>query len=328
MGKPNIREQMLAKTADLKPASSMPTETAEDGGARPAESASLQTAPGLGVALTTAQLRIQELEKSGATSQIKVAEISPNPWQPRRAFNQQKMSELAASIRTAGLMQPIVVRRVKGDYQIVAGERRWRAHQMLEMTHIKAIVVEVTDSDMAGLALTENMTRDDLADYEIAISIKRAEKEFPNRTRLAEFIGKNRTELYRYLSFDSLPEFIRNDLNLEPHVLGASAAEDIVSALKKTGEAGQKTAKELWSQVKSGDLTQTRFVKLISQSGSPESRIDGAARNIDKFFAGKAQAGNITKDSSGLTIKIRPGMLTDDQEKQMRELLARFFSMG
>ena len=144
----NIRDQMLAKTASLR-------STAERTPDASRRASRTETAPGMAGALAAAQLRVQELESTGTTSQVSVTEVVPNPWQPRRVFNEAKLAELAESIREVGLLQPIVVRRVESGYQIVAGERRWRAHKLVGIEHIKAVVIECSDQDMAVMALVK-----------------------------------------------------------------------------------------------------------------------------------------------------------------------------
>src|SRR5471030_2201255 len=191
----NMREQLLAKTSGIRKTSSINEEEVK-------RSNRTQTAPGLAGALAVAQLRVQELESTGVASLLQVAGILPNPWQPRRVFNEAKLTELAESIREVGLMQPIVVRRMGDDYQIVAGERRWRSHKMLGIDAIKAVVVECSDADMAVLALVENVSREDLSDYEVATSMRQTEKEFPDRKRMAEALGMSRSGLYQFLSFE------------------------------------------------------------------------------------------------------------------------------
>jgi ParB family chromosome partitioning protein len=181
---------------------------------------------------------------------------------------------------------------------------------------------------MAALALMENVTRDDLSDYEIAIAIRRAEAEFPNRTRLAEAMGITRSDLYRFLAYDSLPDFVKRDLDLNPSVLGASSAQDIVNALKKTGEQGLKALRELWPQVLSGDLVQTKVAASLSaQASRGEPATDAGGRSILKIFAGKVQAGSITKDVKGLTFKFKAGVMTEEQENQLREHIGKMFSI-
>ncbi|MCP3711320.1 ParB/RepB/Spo0J family partition protein [Paraburkholderia sp. CNPSo 3274] len=316
----NMREQLLAKTAGIRKTSSINEDEIK-------RTERTQTAPGLAGALAVAQLRVQELEAAGVASQLSVAAIAPNPWQPRRIFNEAKLSELAESIREVGQIQPIVVRRVESGYQIVAGERRWRAHKVLGLDSIKAVVTDCSDSDMAVLAMVENVSRDDLSDYEISLSIRRTEKEFPDRKRLAEALGLSRSGLFQFLSFDKLPAFILKDLDIQPRLLGANAAEAIVSAIRKFGEVGLSAAREVWHDVVSGDLEQGKAaaaIKLLATRGAASATAN--ERSIDKFFAGKEHAGSITKDVNGFTIKFKPGVMTEDLEAQIRALVSKTFN--
>jgi ParB family transcriptional regulator, chromosome partitioning protein len=315
----NMRDQLLAKTAGIRATSTIKEDEVKRG-------TRTQTAPGLAGALAVAQLRVQELESTGAASQLPVSEIVPNPWQPRRVFNEGKLSELAESIREVGLMQPIVVRRSEETYQIVAGERRWRAHKILGLDTVKAVVVECSDEDMAVLALVENISRDDLSDYEIALSVRQSEKEFPDRKRMAEALGMSRTGLYQFLSFEKLPDFVRSDLDLQPRLLGANAADAIVGAIRKHGEAGLEAAKEVWPLVAAGKLDQGKVASAIKALATRRVTPKSASeRSIDKFFAGKEHAGSITKDVNSFSVKIKAGMLSDAQETQIRELLSQMF---
>jgi ParB family transcriptional regulator, chromosome partitioning protein len=317
----NIRDQLLAKTANLATPADFKGETKK-------VARGPQTMPGITSALAVAQLRIEELEKQGTTTDIAIEEIAPNPWQPRRRFDEGKLAELARSIESAGLLQAVTVRRVGDGYQLVAGERRWRAHKLLNKETIKAVVIGCSDQDMAAFALMENVTRDDLSDYEIAIAVRRAESEFPKRTRLAEVMGVSRNELYKFLAFDDLPAFVKRDLDLNPPLLAGNAAQEIVLALKKTGETGLKALGELWPLVLSGDLVQSKVAAaLTSQVARGSASSDSGGRSILKIFAGKAQAGSITKDVKGLTFKFKAGMLTEEQELEMREYIGKMFSI-
>jgi ParB family transcriptional regulator, chromosome partitioning protein len=316
----NMREQLLAKTAGIRKTSAIKEDEVK-------RTERTQTAPGLAGALAVAQLRVQELEAAGVTSKLPVAEIAPNPWQPRRIFNETKLSELAESIREVGQVQPIVVRRVESGYQIVAGERRWRAHKVLGLESINAVVSDCSDSDMAVLAMVENVSRDDLSDYEISLSIRRTEKEFPDRKRLAEALGLSRSGLFQFLSFDKLPPFILKDLDIQPRLLGANAAEAIVSTVRKFGEAGLVAAREVWPDVVSGELEQGKAavaIKLLATRGAASAT--GNERSIDKFFAGKDHAGSITKDVNGFTVKFKPGVMTEGLEAQIRSLISETFN--
>jgi ParB family transcriptional regulator, chromosome partitioning protein len=315
----NMREQLLAKTSGIRKTSSINEEEVK-------RSNRTQTAPGLAGALAVAQLRVQELESTGISSQLPVASIQPNPWQPRRVFNETKLSELAESIREVGLMQPIVVRRAGDDYQIVAGERRWRAHKMLDIDAIKAIVADCSDSEMAVLAMVENVSRDDLSDYEVGVAIRRSEAEFPNRKRLAEAMGLSRAGLYQFLSFDNLPDFIKKDLDIQPRLLGGTAAQAIAAVLKKHGDDGIKAAMEIWPLVARGEMDQGKAAPAITALVTQKSAAAATSgRSIEKFFAGREQAGSITKDVGNFTVKIKAGVLTEAQEVQIRQLIGQMF---
>jgi ParB family transcriptional regulator, chromosome partitioning protein len=320
----SLRERMMSKTAEVRAAKDIKLEQQQD---RPA---SPRTAPGMAGALAQAQQRIVELEKTGASSEIPIKDIVPNPWQPRQVFNEAKLTQLAESIREAGLVQPIVVRRAAQGFQIVAGERRWRAHKMIGKETIKVVIIELSDEEMALLALVENVAREDLSDYEIARSVRRTEKEFPNRKRMAEALGVSRSELYRYLAFADLPDFVINDLDIQPRLIGAHAAEGVVSALRDRDDRALDIARTVWGRVVAGELDQTKLAKTIKQSiegvGSTPSGVSD--RKIEKIFAGKNQAGSITRDAVSFTVKIKAGLLTADKEQQIRTLIAELFSAG
>jgi len=316
-----FRERMMSKTAGLSAAKDIELETAA---AKPSVP---RTAPGMTVALANAQARILALEKSASSRELPVGEMVPNPWQPRRIFNETKLTELAESIREIGLIEPIVVRQVESGYQIIAGERRWRAHKTIGKELIKAEIIDISDQDMALLALAENVVREDLADYEIARSIRETEKEFPSRKRMAEALGISRSELYRFLSFADLPNFVVRDLDTQPRLLGATAAEQIVGVLRNKEERALDIARDLWSQVVAGDLDQTKIAKAIKDAIESDGNSSSVSdRKIEKIFAGRNQAGSITKDAGSFTVKIKAGMLSEEKEEQIRALISQLFA--
>ncbi|WP_442323133.1 ParB/RepB/Spo0J family partition protein [Cernens ardua] len=143
--------------------------------------------------------------------------VSRGRFQPRREFNQDRLEELAESIKTRGLMQPIVVRSLtvaSGDrprYEIIAGERRWRAAQLAGLSVIPAIVRELDDEAALALALIENIQREDLNVVEESLALKRLMDEFElTQQQTAEAVGKSRTQVTNLLRL----------LSLEPEVLG------------------------------------------------------------------------------------------------------------
>lgn len=266
----------------------------------------------------------------GATKIVAIAleAISPNPWQPRTYFDPEEIAGLAASIAEVGLIQPIIVRRVptwntavqdQGDpaYQLIAGERRWRAHKELGATTINAVVVSATDDELAGMALAENLNRADLSDFEISKAIRRAEREFPNRKRMAEAIGIGRTDLYRYFSFDALPAFVKADLEHTPRLLSRVASEQVAIVLKAHGVKAIEALATLWKRVKAGQLEQSKLAGALTRVVMKDQDRH-ADRNVKMLFVGKEQAGSITRGGSWLTIKIRAAALNSDQETELR----------
>src|SRR5205809_2590752 len=120
----------------------------------------------------------EQAQASGALRELPVANVSPNPFQPRSQINEADLVELTASIEASGLLQPIIVRPRNGKYELIAGERRWRAVQRLGWTKIPAVVREVNDQTLLTLALVENLQRDDLNAIDEATGYQRLGDEF------------------------------------------------------------------------------------------------------------------------------------------------------
>lgn len=275
--------------------------------------------------------RIRELEARVVESEgrtIPIENITPNPWQPRRIFDNEELQKLAMSIGEIGLVQPIIVRSVSNrdtGFEIIAGERRYRAHQILGRDVIKAIVLDVADADMAAFALAENIDRADLTAYEIAVAIRNAEKMFPSKTSLASSLGLNRTAVYKYLAFFKLPSFIIDDLEVSPGLLGRDSADSIASVLGSGGNQALSSLQAIWPRVKSGDLDQGKIVSTIEVA--IKNRVEvRSGRDIKKLFVGSKQAGTITRDDAALTVKIRAAALTPEKEVELRSVVERMFS--
>ena len=147
---------------------------------------------------------------------IPVGMIEPNPFQPRSAFDQDAMEELADSIRTLGLIQPITVRKKSNDrYQIISGERRFRASKMAGMNEIPAYIRETDDQGMLEMAIVENIQREDLDPIEVALSYQRLIEECSlTQEQMATRVGKKRASVTNYLRLLKLPAKIQHDLKV------------------------------------------------------------------------------------------------------------------
>lgn len=149
--------------------------------------------------------------RSAGVQMIPVAQIVPNPDQPRRHFDESSLDELAASLNQRGLIQPIVVRpRDHGYYEIVAGERRWRAAQRVRLHEVPVIVRKLDDAEMLELAIIENVQRQDLNAIEEAEAYQRLAREFSHtQDALAKIVGKSRSHIANLLRLLDLPESVR-----------------------------------------------------------------------------------------------------------------------
>lgn len=139
--------------------------------------------------------------------------IDPNPDQPRTTFDQAALAELAASIKANGIVQPIVIRPTGGRYQIVAGERRWRAAQLAELRRLPVVIREVADDEVLELALVENIQRQELNPIEEANAYRKLIDNIGlTQDRVAERVGKDRTVITTSLRLLKLPEDIQHEI--------------------------------------------------------------------------------------------------------------------
>ena len=146
-----------------------------------------------------------------ADSEIPIADVVPSPYQPRRTFDEEALSDLASSIKASGLLQPIVVRvRAQGGYELIAGERRLRAAGKAGWRTIPAVVKSVTDEEASALALIENMQREDLSALEEAQGLARLRDEFSlTQQEIADAVGKSRVAVANQLRLLNLGSLAR-----------------------------------------------------------------------------------------------------------------------
>ena len=205
--------------------------------------------------------------------QLPIAGIRPNPYQPRREFDEAELAELQASLQSSGLLQPITVRPVAGGYELIAGERRLRAATRLGWTEIPAIIRDVDDRTLLTLALVENLQRADLNAVEEARGYRRLAEEFAfTHAQIAAAIGKDRTSVTSLLRILQLPpailEIVERGQLSAGHARALVSLEDERRALALANEAvaRQLSVRELESRVRE-----------LLQAPAPK-RTDGAAR--------------------------------------------------
>ena len=151
-----------------------------------------------------------DLAQSRAVIEVAVERLQPNPYQPRGEFSEESLAELAESIKAQGILQPLVVRPAGEDYEIVIGERRWRAAEQAELATVPCIVQEISNDEALELALIENLQREDLTCIETAVAYHRLMDEFGlTQEQLAERMGRSRSGIANTLRLLQLPEEIQ-----------------------------------------------------------------------------------------------------------------------
>jgi ParB family chromosome partitioning protein len=178
---------------------------------------------GLGALIDDAE-RVRD--SASGINEIELSQIEVNPFQPRSHFDQESLEELAASIREIGLIQPLTVRKIdENKYQIIAGERRYRAALMAGLTKIAAYVREAEDDGMLEMALVENIQREDLDAIEIAFSYNRLIEECKlTQENLSARVGKKRSTISNYLRLLKLPAVIQKSIREREISMGHARA--------------------------------------------------------------------------------------------------------
>jgi len=172
---------------------------------------------GRGLSALMADVGVGEAENATATRRpdatMPVEALTPNPDQPRRDFDQAALEELAASIRAKGIIQPLIVRPRGTGYEIVAGERRWRAAQLAQLHEVPVLVREFSDTEVLEIAIIENIQRADLNPVEEAMGYRQLMERFGHtQERLAEALSKSRSHIANLLRLLGLPEEVLTHL--------------------------------------------------------------------------------------------------------------------
>jgi ParB family chromosome partitioning protein len=236
---------------------------------------------------------------SSNLNEIAIAQIEPNPDQPRREFDQEALQELADSIRVMGIIAPITLRQVSQDrYQIIAGERRWRASQMAGLTTIPAYIRTVEDENVMEMALVENIQREDLNAIEIALAYQHlSETTGMTQARISERVGKSRAAVTNYMRLLKLPAQVQMalkdkqiDMGHARALLSLESPSQQIKLFKEVQKQGYSVRKveEMVQQIKSGQsLTDTK--KPESGSKGLPTEYDSLRQRLADFFQTKVQ---------------------------------------
>ena len=164
---------------------------------------------------------IKDISNNSSIKEIKIEKIVPNPYQPRKVFNEVSLKELANSINQQGLMQPILVVEDDGDYVLIAGERRLRAHKILKKDTIKAIIIDFDLSKLREYAIVENLQREDLNVVDLANSLyELIEEHSYTHEEVAKIVSKSRSYITNILRILKLSDYVKEKLKEDKITLG------------------------------------------------------------------------------------------------------------
>ena len=208
---------------------------------------------------------VAEAAAEDRVNYIKIHEIMPNVNQPRKTFNEDKIEELADSIREHGIIQPIVVRKKKKGYEIVAGERRWRAAMKAGLAEVPCLLKELTDEQNMLIAIIENMQREDLNPIEEAEGLHQMVSTFGlTQEQVSKSVGKSRPYITNALRLLKLPEYIRE--KLAEGVISAGHGRTLITV------EDEDLRRQLFDKIVAEGLSVRETEKLVAELGKPAKK--------------------------------------------------------
>jgi ParB family chromosome partitioning protein len=276
---------------------------------------------GLDALIDTGEVRTQG---SSNLNEVEISLIDPNPNQPRREFDQDALQELANSIRELGIIQPITLRKMDGGrYQIIAGERRWRASQLAGLSKIPAYIVTVEDQGVMEMALVENIQREDLNAIEIALAYQHlADTSGMTQAKISERVGKSRAAVTNYMRLLKLPAQVQIALKNHEiemgHARALLAIDSPSQQIKLFKEVQQnqysvRKVEELVQALKNGEDIITAKNKAVSKEKLPEE-FNLLRNRLAQFFQTKVQMTCSPKGKGKITIQF-------DNEEQLERIM-------
>ena len=238
-----------------------------------------------------------QTDGSSAINEIEIDLISPNPEQPRRTFDEETLAELAASIRELGVIQPLSLRDAgDGTYQIIAGERRWRAAKLAGLSTLPAYVRTASDSEVTEMALIENIQREDLNAIEVALAFRKLIDTYDlTQDRLSERLGKKRATIANHLRLLKLPAEIQ--LGLRDRKLDMGHARALLSV------ADPKEQLKLYNLILKEGLSVRRVEELARMMATPDER-ETPTRARGNDFGAFSDFANSLSDISPTPVKV------------------------
>ncbi|MBR4534132.1 MAG: ParB/RepB/Spo0J family partition protein [Bacteroidaceae bacterium] len=270
--------------------------------------------PALGRGLD-ALIQQDEVQTEGSSSinEIALTKIHPNPNQPRREFDAEALQELASSIREIGIIQPITLRKMDdGTYEIIAGERRWRASQMAGLESIPAYIRTADDENVMEMALIENIQRQDLNAVEIALAYQHLLEQYElTQDRLSERVGKKRATITNYLRLLKLPATIQMALQNREIDMGHARAllslDNPALQLKvfaeiKRDHLSVRKVEEIVKRLMEGETVSTKSQKLRPRKAQLSEDYTALRESLSQCFHTRVQFTCSEKGKGKITI--------------------------
>ncbi len=203
----------MAKKTAKKKAVSKTTKSSSSNAKQPTKKPTKHLGRGLQSLLGDSQMPVQQQGGGSNYFEADITKITPNPYQPRNEWNEEELTELVNSVRANGLVQPVVVRKDGDNFQLIAGERRWRAAKIAGLNKIPALLRDVTEEQMLELALVENIHRSDLNPIERANAYREYIEKFNlTQAEAAEKLGENRSVVANHIRLLDLPQEVKDML--------------------------------------------------------------------------------------------------------------------
>jgi ParB family chromosome partitioning protein len=239
-------------------------------------------------------------EQIPVSNEILISEIEANPFQPRVHFDEESLNELAASIKEVGIIQPITLRKIDNKrYQIIAGERRFRASKLAGLTKVPAFVREAGDEAMLELALVENIQREDLDAIEVALSYQRLMEECKlTQESLSDRVGKKRSTISNYLRLLKLPAVIQKAIREQEITMGHARALININDSETQVMVYRQVVKYDFSVRKTEDIV--RKLSATEEEATSTSKKD--TTTTDQFNDLKKHLGKYFSSNIGLKI--------------------------
>jgi len=231
----------------------------------------------------------EQAEKEGSLRELPVTAIRPNPFQPRKRVDEEPLKELVASIDASGLLQPVLVRSKGNGYELIAGERRWRAVQRLGWTRIPAVVRDVDDRTLLTLALIENLQRDNLSPIDEALGYQRLQEEFGvAQAEVARLVGRDRSTVANLLRLLALPGEVRDLVDHDALSAGHARAllgltdTKLMVRLARTAVAEGWSVREMEARVRQGPAAARRPKAHRADPGPVSSEVQRVEEALRK----------------------------------------------